>query len=83
MAKVRLEILGETYWIKGDEPEDKLREVASIVSDTLRYIEEAFPHLDSREKLIMLSLNLAEKLVNLRINLLRIGKKVEECLMKE
>ncbi|MCD6363595.1 MAG: cell division protein ZapA [Synergistetes bacterium] len=83
MAKVKLVILGETYWIKGDEPEDKLKELASMVSDTLRDIEETFPHLDSREKLIMLSLNLAERLVDLRRNLLKIGKRVEECLMKE
>lgn len=81
--KVKLVIFGETYWIRGEEPEERLKEVASLLTSALSEVEERYPYLDAKEKLLALALSLAEKLVRLKLDLAGIGKKVEECLTEE
>ncbi|MCS7233415.1 MAG: cell division protein ZapA [Synergistetes bacterium] len=83
MAKVRLTVLGESYWIKGEDPEEKLQEVALLISSTLEDVERKYPQLKDKEKLLMLALTLAEKLVSLKFELIGISRKVEECLAKD
>lgn len=83
MAKVKINIFGESYWIKGEEPEERLQEVASLVNSTLVEVERKYPYLGDKEKLLMLALNLAEKLVTLKFELISINKKVEECLARD
>lgn len=83
MAKVKLTIFGESYWIKGEEPEERLQEVASLVNSALGEVERRFPYLGDKEKLLMLALTLAESLVSLKFELISISRKVEECLAKD
>jgi len=69
--------------VKGEEPEERLREVASLVSSALSEVEKSYPYLDMKEKLLMLALNLAHNLVKIRFDLDGLRRKVEECLTEE
>lgn len=82
MAKVRLTIFGESYWIKGEGPEEKLQEVASLISSVLQEVEGKNPYLGEKEKVLMAALILAERLVDLKIELMKVSRKVEECLAR-
>jgi len=82
MAKVRLTIFGESYWIRGEGPEEKLQEVASLISSVLQDVDKRNPYLGEKEKILMTALILAEKIVDLKVELVKVSRKVEECLEK-
>ncbi len=78
---VEVEIFGNTYTIKSELPEDKVKQVAAYVDMKMKEVSEKTKSVDSLRLAILTALNIAEECLrerNKREELLRqIEEKVE------
>lgn len=65
-TRVRVEILGTEYTLRGDASAEYLRHVARVVDEVMRRIAEANPQLDGRKVAVLAAVNLADELCRLR-----------------
>lgn len=65
MNKVTVNILGETYAIKGDADEQKILAVAKMVNDRMMAIVKANPNLSQSKVAVLAGLNIAEEYMRL------------------
>jgi cell division protein ZapA len=64
--RVRVQIHGREYPLRGDLPEEDLRQIARVVDQVMHRIGAANPRLDSERVAVLAALNLAEELHRLR-----------------
>ncbi len=64
--KVRVSLLGKNYTLCGDVSAEYMKKVAQFVDKKYRELKESFPEGDKVELLLLLSLNLADELLQLK-----------------
>ncbi|GMA51909.1 cell division protein ZapA [Alicyclobacillus contaminans] len=64
--RVRVQIGGAEYVLRGSESEERLLAIAKTVDDTIQAVLRANPNLDARKVAVLAALNIAEELHELR-----------------
>jgi cell division protein ZapA len=64
--RVRVNIAGTEYTLRGRETEERLLLIAKTVNDTMQAVVQANPNLDTKRVAVLAALNLAEELHKLR-----------------
>ncbi|CAM3738108.1 cell division protein ZapA [Alicyclobacillus pomorum] len=64
--RVRVNIAGTEYTLRGREKEQRLFDIAKMVNDTMQTVVQANPNLDTKRVAVLAALNLAEELLKLR-----------------
>jgi len=62
-AKTTVNILGETFTIRGDATEDYIAEIAHLVDTTMRDIKNQQQNLDRFRLAVLAAINLADELM--------------------
>jgi cell division protein ZapA len=78
MGSVEVYILGQRYTIKGDAPEEHIRELASYVDEKLREVYNSSPNITPVKASILAALDIADELFHLRNEQELIAKHIEE-----
>lgn len=66
MAVTEVYILGQKYTIKGDAPEEYIRELSRYIDDKLREVCASSPNIAPLKAMILTSLSIADELFRLR-----------------
>lgn len=64
-TKVTVEILGDTYSIKGDAQPERILRVASWVNDRMKKIAQANSRLSNHQAAVLAALNIADEYLRL------------------
>lgn len=64
--RVRVDILGTQYTLRGRESEEHMKQVARLVDDVMRSIADSHSYLDLKRVAVLAALNVADELVTLR-----------------
>jgi cell division protein ZapA len=64
--RVRVEILGTQYTLRGKESEEHMKQVAKLVDELMRQLSESHSYLDLKRIAVLTALNVADELVTLR-----------------
>lgn len=64
--RVRVEILGSQYTLRGRESVAHMKQVARLVDDVMREITESHSYLDMKRVAVLAAINVADELVTLR-----------------
>jgi cell division protein ZapA len=78
MGSVEVIILGQKYTIKGDAPEEYIRNLASYVDTKLKEVNSSIPNVMPVKALILTSLNLADELFRIRNEQDKLTKVIED-----
>lgn len=65
-SRVRVDILGTEYTLRGQVGAEHLRSVSRLVDDMMTQISSANPHLDPKRVAVLAAVNLADELLRLR-----------------
>lgn len=63
---VRIELLGTSFSIRSDEPQEYVRQVIRIVEDTIAQVRKSVPGSDPLRVMIVSALNVADQLMKER-----------------
>jgi cell division protein ZapA len=66
MGSTEVYILGQKYTIKGDAPEEYIRELASFVDRKLKEVHASSPNITPVKASILAALDIADELYKLR-----------------
>ena len=66
MGSTEVYILGQKYTIKGDAPEEYIREIASYVDKKLKEVHNSIPNITPVKASILAALDIADELFKLR-----------------
>jgi cell division protein ZapA len=78
MGSTEVYILGQKYTIKGDAPEEYIRELASYVDKKLKDVYNAVPNITPVKASILAALDIADELFKMRGQQEEITKNIEE-----
>ncbi len=78
MGSTEVYILGQKYTIKGDAPEEYIRELASYVDKKLREVHNSSPSITPVKASILAALDIADELFKMRIQQEEETKHIEE-----
>ncbi len=78
MGSTEVYILGQKYTIKGDAPEEYIRELATFVDKKLKEIYSVSPNLTPVKASILAALDIADELFRLRNEQEELTKHIEE-----
>jgi len=78
MGSVEVYILGQRYTIKGDAPEERIRELASYVDKKLKEVYNSSPNITPVKASILAALDIADELFRLKNEQELIAKHIEE-----
>jgi len=78
MGSTEVYILGQKYTIKGDAPEEYIRELASYVDKKLKEVYNATPSLTPVKASILAALDIADELFKIKNQQEEITKHIEE-----
>lgn len=78
MGSTEVYILGQKYTIKGDEPEEYIREIASYVDKKLKEVYNSSPNITPVKASILAALDIADELFKTRIRQEEETKDIEE-----
>jgi len=78
MGSTEVYILGQKYTIKGDEPEEYIRDLASYVDKKLKEVYNASPNITPVKASILAALDIADELFKLRVLQEEETKHIEE-----
>jgi cell division protein ZapA len=78
MGSTEVYILGQKYTIKGDEPEEYIRELASFVDGKLKEVYNAAPNITPVKATILAALDIADELFKIKNEQEEITKNIEE-----
>lgn len=65
-SKVKVEIFGESYGIKGQESPGKIKMIAEYVDKKMRHISDRSPRLSGMQIAVLAALNIADELRRLQ-----------------
>lgn len=66
MGSTEVYILGQKYTIKGDEPEEYIRDLASFVDKKLKEVYNSSPNITPVKASILAALDIADELFKLK-----------------
>lgn len=66
LTKVKVEICGESYNIKGNESEEHIKMIAAYVDKKMRQVVERNPRLSTGKVAVLAALNIADELSKLQ-----------------
>lgn len=66
IAKVKVELMGQTYTLKGETSEQHIIEVARLVDDKMRTLSAKNPSLDLTKTAVLAAINLADEYLRLK-----------------
>jgi cell division protein ZapA len=78
MGSVEVYILGQRYIIKGDAPEEHIRELASYIDKKLKEVYNSSPNITPVKASILAALDIADELFRLKSEQELIAKHIEE-----
>ena len=78
MGSTEVYILGQKYTIKGDEPEEYIRELASFVDGKLKEVYNAAPNITPVKATILAALDIADELFKMKNEQEELTKNIEE-----
>jgi len=78
MGSVEVIILGQKYTIKGDAPEEYIRNLASYVDIKLKEVNSSIPNAMPVKALILTSLNLADEIFRMKNEQEKLTKVIED-----
>ncbi len=78
MGITEVYILGQKYTIKGEEPEEYIRELAAFVDKKLKEVYNASPNITPVKATILVALDVADELFKLRSEQDELAKHIEE-----
>lgn len=78
MGSTEVYILGQKYTIKGDAPEEYIREIASYVDKKLKEVHTSIPNITPVKASILAALDIADELFKLRGEQEVLTKNIEE-----
>jgi len=78
MESVEVIILGQKYTIKGDAPEEYIKNLASYVDKRLKEVNSSVPNVMPVKALILTSLNIADELFRLKTEQEKLAKVIED-----
>ena len=78
MGSVEVIILGQKYTIKGDAPEEYIRNLASYVDIKLKEVNSSIPNMMPVKALILTSLNLADEIFRMKNEQEKLTKVIED-----
>jgi cell division protein ZapA len=78
MGSTEVYILGQKYTIKGDAPEEYIREIASYVDNKLKEVHNSIPNITPVKASILAALDIADELFKLRSEQEVMTKTIEE-----
>jgi cell division protein ZapA len=78
MGSVEVHILGQKYTIRGDAPEQYIKELAAYVDEKLKEVFNSAPGITPLKAAILTSLNIADELQKLKEAQETITKDIEE-----
>jgi cell division protein ZapA len=78
MGSTEVYILGQKYTIKGDAPEEHIREIASFLDNKLKEVYSASPNITPVKASILAALDIADELFRLRNEQVVLTKTIEE-----
>jgi len=78
MGSTEVYILGQKYTIKGDAPEEYIRELASFVDKKLKEVYNASPNITPVKASILAALDIADELFKIRNQQEEMTKHIEE-----
>jgi cell division protein ZapA len=78
MAKTEIQILGQKYTIKGDAPEEYMKELAAFVDAKIKDVLKKAPGMNPLNASILAALNIAEELHTLKKEQEIVAKNISE-----
>jgi len=78
MGSTEVYILGQKYTIKGDAPEEYIRELASFVDKKLKEVYNASPNITPVKASILAALDIADELFKIKNQQEEMTKHIEE-----
>ena len=78
MGSTEVYILGQKYTIKGDAPEEYIRELASYVDAKLKEVHKSSPNITPVKASILAALDIADELFKLKNQQEELTKDIEE-----
>jgi cell division protein ZapA len=78
MGSTEVYILGQKYTIKGDEPEEYIRDLASYVDKKLKEVYNSSPNITPVKASILAALDIADELFKLKVLQEEETKHIEE-----
>ncbi len=78
MGSTEVYILGQKYTIRGDAPEEYIRELASFVDKKLKEVYNAVPNITPVKASILAALDIADELFKLRSQQDEVARHIEE-----
>jgi len=78
MGSTEVYILGQRYTIKGDAPEEYIKELASYVDGKLKEVHSASPNITPVKASILAALDIADELFRLKNEQEDLTKAIEE-----
>lgn len=78
MGSTEVYILGQRYTIKGDAPEEYIRELASYVDGKLKEVHNSAPNITPVKASILAALDIADELFRVRNEQEDLAKAIEE-----
>ena len=78
MGSTEVYILDQKYTIKGDAPEEYIREIASFVDKKLKEVHNSIPNITPVKASILAALDIADELFKLRSEQDVLTKNIEE-----
>jgi cell division protein ZapA len=78
MGSIEVYILGQKYTIKGDAPEEYMRELASYVDKKLKEVYHISPNITPVKASILAALDIADELFRLKNEQEELAKHIEE-----
>jgi cell division protein ZapA len=78
MGSTEVYILGQKYTIKGDAPEEYIRELASYVDKKLKDVYNAVPNITPVKASILAALDIADELFKMKGQQDEMTKHIEE-----
>ncbi|MEW6571123.1 MAG: cell division protein ZapA [Nitrospirota bacterium] len=78
MGSTEVNILGQKYTIKGDAPEEYIKELASYVDKKLKEVQSMVPNITPVKATILAALDIADELFKLRNEQNELARHIEE-----
>ncbi|MCL4474760.1 MAG: cell division protein ZapA [Nitrospirae bacterium] len=78
MGSVEVYILGQQYTIKGDAPEEYIRQLADYVTGKIKEISDTAPTITPLKATILAAVNIADELHKLKNEQEDVARSIEE-----
>jgi len=78
MGSVEVYILGQKYTVKGDAPEEYIRDLAFYVDEKLKEVHSSIPNITPVKASILAALNIADELFKMKNDQEKMTKFIED-----